>query len=202
MSDSLRLHGLCSPPSSSVHGILQARVLDWLAITFSRGSSQPRDWTQVSHIADRFFTVWATREAHIEKEDNANPIKKKKKKSYTWPFACGSRIWSIAVQNTNLVSAITKLLSLRDETCPCFSWNLLRLQIQNSHHDIMTGEFTSRRELTHPGHHHYMDHGNDSAKAFLLSCFSVAEHCPKMQRSQLICILATYYFTEFPISYT
>lgn len=126
-------------------------------------------------------------------------LKKKKKKSYTWPFACGSRIWSVAVQNTNLVSAVTKLLSLRDETCPCFRWNLLRLQIQNSHHDIMMGEFTSRRELTHPGHHHYMDHGNDSAKAFLLSCVSIAEHCPKMQRSQLICILATYYFTEFPI---
>ena len=47
-----------------VHGILQASILEWVAIPFSRGSSQPRDWTQVSHILGEFFTVWATREAH------------------------------------------------------------------------------------------------------------------------------------------
>ena len=41
----------CSPPGSSVHGISQARMLEWVAISFSRGSSQPRDWTWVSHIA-------------------------------------------------------------------------------------------------------------------------------------------------------
>ena len=49
----------CSPPGSSVHGILQARILEWVAILFSRGSSQPRDQTQVSHIAGGFFTIWA-----------------------------------------------------------------------------------------------------------------------------------------------
>ena len=43
-------HMGCSPPGSSVHGIFQARVLEWVAISFSRGSSQPRDWTQVSCI--------------------------------------------------------------------------------------------------------------------------------------------------------
>ena len=53
----------CSPPGSSVHGNLQARILEWVAIPFSRGSSQPRDQTQVSHSAGRFFTIWATREA-------------------------------------------------------------------------------------------------------------------------------------------
>ena len=47
----------CSLPSSSVHGILQARILEWVAMPSSRGSSQPRDGTQVSHIACRFFTV-------------------------------------------------------------------------------------------------------------------------------------------------
>ena len=52
----------CSPPGSSVHWILQARILEWVAIPFSRESSRPRDWTQVSCTADRFFTVWATRE--------------------------------------------------------------------------------------------------------------------------------------------
>ena len=52
----------CSPPGSSVHGILQARVLEWVVIHFSRGSSWPRDQTPVSHIASKFFTIWATRE--------------------------------------------------------------------------------------------------------------------------------------------
>jgi len=46
-----------------VHGILQARILEWVAFPFSRGSSQPRDQTQVSHIVGRFFTSWATRES-------------------------------------------------------------------------------------------------------------------------------------------
>ena len=44
-------------------GILQARILEWVAMPSSRGSSQPRVWTQVSHIEGRFFTIWATREA-------------------------------------------------------------------------------------------------------------------------------------------
>ena len=51
----------CSLPSSSIHGILQARNLEWVAISFSRRSSQPRDWTQVSCIVGRRFPVWATR---------------------------------------------------------------------------------------------------------------------------------------------
>jgi len=55
-----------------VHGILQARILEWVAFPFSRGSSQPRDQTQVSCIAGGFFTRWATEEAHIK-------MKKKKK---------------------------------------------------------------------------------------------------------------------------
>ena len=50
----------CRPPGFSVHGILQARTLEWIAIPFSRGSSWPRDRTLVSCIAGRLFTVWAT----------------------------------------------------------------------------------------------------------------------------------------------
>ena len=53
----------CNSPGSSVHEILQARILEWVAISFSRGSSQLRDQTQVSCIAGRCFTIWATREA-------------------------------------------------------------------------------------------------------------------------------------------
>ena len=50
----------CTPSGFSVHGILQARVLEWVAIPFSKGSCWPRDQTQVSGIARRFFTIWAT----------------------------------------------------------------------------------------------------------------------------------------------
>ena len=55
----------CSLPGSSVHGILQARTLEWVAISFSRVSSWPRYWTRVFCIADRYFTNWAIREALI-----------------------------------------------------------------------------------------------------------------------------------------
>ena len=55
----------CSLPVSSVHGIFQARVLEWVAISFSQGSSRPRDQAHVSHIAGGHFTIWATRDAII-----------------------------------------------------------------------------------------------------------------------------------------
>ena len=54
-----------SLPRSSIHGIFQAKVLEWVAISFSRGSSQPRDQTWVSHIVGRHFTIWATREVML-----------------------------------------------------------------------------------------------------------------------------------------
>ena len=53
----------CSPPGSSVHGILQLRILEWVTTPFSRASSQPWNRTWVSCIAGRFFTIWAAREA-------------------------------------------------------------------------------------------------------------------------------------------
>ena len=52
----------CNRPHSSVHGAFQARILEWVAIFFSKGSSQPRDRTHFSYIAGRFFTDWATKE--------------------------------------------------------------------------------------------------------------------------------------------
>ena len=61
----------CSLPGPSIHGILQARIVDLVAIPFSRGSSQPRDWTWVSWLAGRFFTVWATREAKASFESKS-----------------------------------------------------------------------------------------------------------------------------------
>ena len=56
---------LCDPTDYTVHGILQTRILEWVAFPFSRGSSQPRDRTQVSCIAAGFFIVSATREAQV-----------------------------------------------------------------------------------------------------------------------------------------
>ena len=55
-----------SLPGSSVHGISQARILEWVAIPFSKVSSWPMDWIQVFCIAGRFFTIWATREAPLQ----------------------------------------------------------------------------------------------------------------------------------------
>ena len=58
----------CSLPRSSVHGILQARILELVAISFSKGFSRPRDQTRISCIVGRHFTVWATREVlHTQK---------------------------------------------------------------------------------------------------------------------------------------
>ena len=78
---------------SSVHGFLQARILEWVAIPFSWESPWPRGWTQVSCIAGRFFTIWATREALLENElalckfDESEVIKNKdewEKSSKRW----------------------------------------------------------------------------------------------------------------------
>ena len=56
---------LCNPMGYPVHGILQARILDWVAFSFSRGSSQPRDRTQASLIAGGFYTSWASSNINI-----------------------------------------------------------------------------------------------------------------------------------------
>ena len=86
MSDSLWPHGV-------VHGILHARILEWVAISFSRESSQPRDQTQVARIAGRFFTSWVTREAHFVlvysqlKCDSLRWTVKGLSHTYTCPFS-------------------------------------------------------------------------------------------------------------------
>ena len=85
--------GDCSPPGSSVHGILQASILEWVAISFSRGSSQSKNRTQVSCIVGRFFTNWATREAprigreHIPFSFKDKAVRWKRVLFWTW------RVW-------------------------------------------------------------------------------------------------------------
>ena len=72
VSNSLWPHGM---PGSSVLGILQARILEWVAIPVSRGSSRSRDRTPIFCIAARFFTIWATRQAHIYTMEYYSAIK-------------------------------------------------------------------------------------------------------------------------------
>ena len=74
----------CSPPGSSVHGILQARIVEWAAIPFCRGSSQPRDQTHVSCTEGRFFTIWASRRVDSLGYDSA--IKNKELMPSTAPW--------------------------------------------------------------------------------------------------------------------
>ena len=57
----------CSPPGPSVHGILQARILEWAAIPFSKGSAQLRDQTSVSCIAGRFINIWANSDVSLQR---------------------------------------------------------------------------------------------------------------------------------------
>ena len=79
---------LCNPMDSTVHEILQSRILEWVAFSFSRGSSQTRDQTQVSCIVGGFFTSWATREAQ---EDWRSPFLQRSSQPRNW-----TRVSSIA----------------------------------------------------------------------------------------------------------
>ena len=96
VSDSLRPHD-CSLPGSSVHGIFQARILEWVAISFSRGSFWPRDWTQVFCIVGRRLTVWATRKApahySISSSTLLSPVPSRKKKESSMRIAENNYSW-------------------------------------------------------------------------------------------------------------
>ena len=80
---------------SSVHGILQARILQWVAIPFSRGSSPPRDRTWVSCIAGGSFTIWATKE--VPKEKGSLEKKSEKNQPVKWEEIWGSFLDLFAV---------------------------------------------------------------------------------------------------------
>ena len=80
----IRISVDCSPSGSSFYGIFQARILEWVAIFFSRRSFPPRNWTSVSHISGRLFTIWATKEAW-QAWINASEVHGAK------PWGCGHR---------------------------------------------------------------------------------------------------------------
>ena len=91
---------LCDPIDYTVHGILQARILEWVAFPFSSGSSQPRDQTQVSYIAGGFFTSWATML-------NENIILNCKAHSYTFLFS----LWWLGVGGVSIVAVTSPQLA-------------------------------------------------------------------------------------------
>ena len=118
---------LCNPMDCTVHGILQARILEWVAFPVSRGSSRPRNRTRVSCIAGIFFTSWATREAlefkssHHMKEKYSSL--KKKKRAYELSFGARERHvsrhhWNASVSNTqgSISASSCSLLPLLSHT--------------------------------------------------------------------------------------
>jgi len=93
-------------PGSLVHGIFQARILEWVAISFSRGSSRPKDQTRVSQIADRFFIFWATREAHRCNHCSITIINETKRislcfKSFGFPLRQEAATWCTIALSVN-----------------------------------------------------------------------------------------------------
>ena len=99
-------HVHCSPPGFSIHGILQARILEWVAISLSRGSFQPRDQTQVSRIVGTRFNLGATKEAHSNS-------------SKGWWRACSSAGFS---GNGWVNGTSIPLLSGNATFCPGWRW--------------------------------------------------------------------------------
>ena len=105
----------CSLPGSSVHGILQARVLDWVAISFSR------DWIQVSHIAGRCFIVWATREAQMKswkvtkkKSDRTIEINKNILRAKT---LLKYKLQTVKHDRQNVTIVISRALLIKEKSC-------------------------------------------------------------------------------------
>ena len=104
----------CTLPGSSVHGISQARILEWVAIPFSRGSSWPKDWTKVSHLAGRFFTIWATGEtihqfkpwkiAHHWPQEGK--VGNSSRLTHSWYFYCGVN-WSLWRDQSILIQPLS-----------------------------------------------------------------------------------------------
>ena len=92
----------CSLPGSSVYGILQTRILEWVVIPFSMGSSQPRDWIQISCTAGRFFTIWAT-----NRQVNEMIINDPRSLLYFFP---SSSTWDFQVQGSRLSFSIMSTL--------------------------------------------------------------------------------------------
>ena len=115
----------CSPLGSSVHGILQAGILEWAAIPFSRGSCHHRDWTHVSCVAARFFTIWTTRE--WIKRGNQLPIDIPQQWfSLVRSWAMGEKTWkNYSLSNRYEISVGRWGLQKKDAVLPDLPHNML-----------------------------------------------------------------------------
>ena len=87
----------CSLTGSSIHGIFQARILEWVAISFSRRSSQPGDWTQVSLIVGSHFTIWATRNSGGMLYGNSASLRETRQIVLFLTTVCESTIKSVKI---------------------------------------------------------------------------------------------------------
>ena len=99
---------VCSQPSSSVHGIIRARILQWVAIPFSRGSSRPRDQTQVSGVAGIYFTIWATREVSVQYTSKISPLFTTYNPITTMATKICQRIWTTIIAHGKDCSGLQK----------------------------------------------------------------------------------------------
>ena len=126
---------LCNPIDYRVHGILQARLLEWVAFPTCRGSSQPRDWTQVSHIAGGFFTSWVIREVQEYWRGQPIPSPADFPRNQTGDFCIAGRFFSIKHYETFTTTTTTKIKKKR--ICNANCWlkdHRIVLQFQNLDH--------------------------------------------------------------------
>ena len=100
----------CSLPGCSVHGIIQERILEWVTIFFSRGSSWPRDWTCVSCIGRKIIYCWATKEAQDIK-------------SQPWLYEVG-HIWPLSTSAAPVLSSEPNVHQVcsQPKCCSCYTW--------------------------------------------------------------------------------
>ena len=112
----------CGPPGSPVHGILQARILQWVVLSFSRESCRPTDPTQASHIAGRLFTDWATREITKEEQktkEHQGPAKERLTQARVdensrsgWLSRSGNREGGVFAEPGDWASAVARLAAM------------------------------------------------------------------------------------------
>ena len=151
----------CSLPGSSVHGIFQARVLEWGAIAFSRGSSWPRDWTQVSRIAGGRFTIWATREVLYMNYISINPEKQTNKQTkktdqapehMMWCHKPSSNFWWHKHSQSEIRKKVNSFICVRLFATPWTVAYQAPQSMEFSRRDYWSGlPFSSPGDLPNPG---------------------------------------------------
>ena len=112
----------CSLPGSSIHGIIQARILELVAIPFSRGSSQPRDQTLIFYIAGRFFTVWVTREIKLASSSIGPKMEKHWTQSYFLSYYLLAFLHMLDYKSAFFYSCCCSVVQSHPTLCDPFHW--------------------------------------------------------------------------------